>query len=78
MKNTKQFRKLNNLQVKAEKCLTREEAKKIIDKANKTQNKIDNQIPFLSVIYIFKYLKLLSRKINFELKYFLYSQIQKT
>tara|TARA_B100000674_G_scaffold442195_1_gene406380 strand:+ start:177 stop:350 length:174 start_codon:yes stop_codon:yes gene_type:complete len=42
MKNTKQFRKLNNLQVKAEKCLTREEAKKIIDKANKTQDKIGN------------------------------------
>ena len=41
MKNTKQYRKLNNLQVKAEKCLTREEAKKIIDKANKTQHKID-------------------------------------
>ena len=41
MKNTKQYRKFNNLQVKAEKCLTREEAKKIIDKANKTQDKID-------------------------------------
>ena len=41
MKNTKQYRKLNNLQVKAEKCLTREEAKKIIDKANKTQDRID-------------------------------------
>ena len=63
MKNTKQYRKLNNLQVKAEKCLTREEAKKIIDKANKTQDKIDKQFPFLSIIYIylnvFKYLKLL-------------------
>ena len=46
MKNTKQFRKLNNLQVKAEKCLTREEAKKIIDKANKTQDKIDKQFSF--------------------------------
>ena len=41
MKNTKQYRKLNNLQVKAEKCLTREEAKKIIDKAKKTQDRID-------------------------------------
>jgi len=41
MKNTKQYRKLNDLQVKAEKCLTREEAKKIINKANKAQNKID-------------------------------------
>ena len=38
MKNTKQYRKLNSLQVKAEKCLTREEAKKIINKANKTQD----------------------------------------
>ena len=46
MKNTKQFRKLNNLQVKAEKCLTREEAKKIIDKANKTQDKINKQFTF--------------------------------
>tara|TARA_Y100000589_G_scaffold172388_1_gene163642 strand:+ start:1832 stop:1960 length:129 start_codon:yes stop_codon:yes gene_type:complete len=41
MKNTKQYRKLNLLQVKAEKCSTREEAKKIINKANKTQEKID-------------------------------------
>ena len=40
MKNTKQYRELNNLQVKAEKCLTRDEAKKIIDKANKTQDRI--------------------------------------
>ena len=55
MKNTKQYRKLNNLQVKAEKCLTREEAKKIIDKANKTQDKIDNQFTFLSIIYIYLY-----------------------
>ena len=43
MKNTKQYRKLNNLQIKAEKCLTREEARKIINKANKTQEKISNQ-----------------------------------
>ena len=42
MKNTKQHQKLNNLQVKAEKCLTREEAKKIIVKANKAQKKINN------------------------------------
>ena len=40
MKNSKQHQKFNNLQVKAEKCLTRKEAKKIIIKANKTQNKI--------------------------------------
>ena len=42
MKNTKQHRKFNNLQVKAEKCLTREEAQKIIYKANKTQDKINS------------------------------------
>ena len=41
MKNTKQYRKLNHLQVKAEKCLTREEAKKILNKADKTQEKIN-------------------------------------
>ena len=41
MKNSKQYRKLKDLQVKAEKCLTREEAKKIINKANKTQEKIN-------------------------------------
>tara|TARA_B100000579_G_C22377788_1_gene641384 strand:+ start:65 stop:193 length:129 start_codon:yes stop_codon:yes gene_type:complete len=41
MKNSKQHRKLNNLQVKAEKCLTRKEAKKILIKANKAQDKIN-------------------------------------
>jgi len=40
MKNSKQHRKLNNLQVKAEKCLTRNEAQKIIAKASKAQEKI--------------------------------------
>ena len=40
MKNSKQHKKLNNLQVKAEKCLTREEAKKILSKASKAQDKI--------------------------------------
>ncbi len=40
MKNSKQHRKLNNLQVKAEKCLTRDEAQKILAKASKAQNKI--------------------------------------
>ena len=40
MNKSNQHRKLNNLQVKAEKCLTRKEAKKIIEKASKTQNKI--------------------------------------
>tara|TARA_Y100000589_G_scaffold19812_1_gene16430 strand:- start:513 stop:641 length:129 start_codon:yes stop_codon:yes gene_type:complete len=42
MKNSKQHLKLNNLQVKAEKCLTRKEAKKILNKADKTQNKLNN------------------------------------
>tara|TARA_Y100000589_G_scaffold57459_1_gene47819 strand:- start:13306 stop:13437 length:132 start_codon:yes stop_codon:yes gene_type:complete len=43
MKNSKQHRKLNNLQVKAEKCLTRDEAKKILNKAIKAQDKISNK-----------------------------------
>ena len=42
MKNSKQHRKLNNLQVKAQQCLSRKEAKKIINKASKAQNKINN------------------------------------
>jgi len=42
MKNSKQHKKLNNLQVKAEKCLSRKEAKKILIKASKTQDKINN------------------------------------
>ena len=42
MKNSKQHQKLNNLQVKAEKCSSRKEAKKILAKANKTQDKINN------------------------------------
>ena len=41
MKNSKQHQKLNNLQVKAEKCLSREEAKKILYKASKAQDKIN-------------------------------------
>ena len=40
MKNSKQHQKLNNLQVKAEKCLSRKEAKKILNKADKAQGKI--------------------------------------
>ena len=40
MKNSKQIQKLKNLNVKAENCLTREEAKKIISKATKAQRKI--------------------------------------
>ena len=42
MKNLKQHQKLNNLQVKAEKCLSRKEAKKILHKASKAQDKINN------------------------------------
>ena len=41
MKNSKQHLKLNNLQVKAEKCTSRKDAKKILVKANKAQNKIN-------------------------------------
>ena len=41
MKSSKQHLKLNNLQVKAEKCLSRKEAKKIIIKAEKAQDKIN-------------------------------------
>ena len=41
MSNSKEHRKLNNLQVKAEKCLSRKEAKKILVKANKTQDKLN-------------------------------------
>ena len=41
MKNSKQHQKLNNLQVKAEKCLSREEAKKILLKASKAQDKLN-------------------------------------
>ncbi len=40
MKNSKQHLKLNSLQVKAENCQSRKEAKKILIKANKAQDKI--------------------------------------
>ena len=40
MKISKQLQKLKNLNVKAENCLSREEAKKIISKATKAQSKI--------------------------------------
>ena len=40
MSNTKQLKKLKNLNLKAEKCLTRVEAKKILVKATKAQSKI--------------------------------------
>ena len=41
MSNTKQLQKLKNLNVKAEKCLTRDEAQKILIKATKAQSKIN-------------------------------------
>ena len=41
MGNTKQLQKLKKLNVKAEKCLTRDEAKKILIKATKAQSKIN-------------------------------------
>ncbi len=40
MKISKQLQKLKNLNVKAQQCLTRDEAKKIISKAMKAQSKI--------------------------------------
>ena len=41
MKKSKHHLKLNDLQVKAENCLTRKEAKKILLKADKAQDKIN-------------------------------------
>ena len=40
MKISKQLKRLKNLNLKAENCSTREEAKKIISKAIKVQSKI--------------------------------------
>ena len=40
MKNLKQHNKLKKLQVKAENCLNRDEAKKILLKATKAQSKL--------------------------------------
>ena len=42
MSNTKQLKKLKNLNLKAEKCLSRDEAQKILVKANKVQSKINS------------------------------------
>ena len=42
MKLSKQLNKLKNLNVEAEKCSTREEARIIINKANKVQSKINS------------------------------------
>ena len=41
MSNKSQLQKLKNLNVKAEKCLTREEARTILKKATKAQSKIN-------------------------------------
>ena len=41
MSNKSQLQKLKNLNVKAEKCLTREEARTILIKATKVQSKIN-------------------------------------
>ena len=44
MSRTKQHKKINKLQLKAELCLDRDVAKEIILKANKVQNKF-RQLP---------------------------------
>jgi|TARA_A100001015_G_scaffold320277_1_gene446058 hypothetical protein len=44
MSQTKQHKKINKLQLKAELCLDRDAAKEIILKANKVQNKF-RQLP---------------------------------
>ena len=41
LNNIKHIQKLKNLNVKAEKCINRKEAKKILIKANKAQKKIN-------------------------------------
>ena len=41
MSKKKQLKKLKNLNLKAEKCITREEARTILIKATKAQNKIN-------------------------------------
>ena len=41
MSNTKQLQKLKKLNIKAEKCLTRDEAKKKLIKATKAQSKLN-------------------------------------
>ena len=42
MKISKQLKKLKNLNIQAEQCSSRDEAIKIINKAKKAQNKINN------------------------------------
>jgi hypothetical protein len=41
MNPLKQYKKLQQLSVKAEQCLSREEAKEVLRKANKAQCKLD-------------------------------------
>tara|TARA_R100001509_G_C4695247_1_gene158217 strand:+ start:91 stop:264 length:174 start_codon:yes stop_codon:yes gene_type:complete len=41
MKPLKQYKKLQTLNVKAERCLSREEAQRLIRKADKAQRKLD-------------------------------------
>ena len=41
MSNKRQLQKLKDLNVKAEKCLTRDEARNILIKATKAQSKIN-------------------------------------
>ena len=41
MSKKKQLKKLKNLNLKAEKCITREEARTILIKATKAQSKIN-------------------------------------
>ena len=44
MKISKQLKKIKNLNVKAENCLTRKKAKEIIRESIKIQNKIQSKI----------------------------------
>jgi hypothetical protein len=41
MNPLKQYKKLQTLNVKAERCLTREEAQEVIKKADKARNKLN-------------------------------------
>ncbi|WP_269623197.1 hypothetical protein [Prochlorococcus marinus] len=47
MNPAKQHSKLLKLQAKAENCLSREEAQKIIRKANKANNKLSSEEAFI-------------------------------
>ena len=54
MGNTKQLQKLKNLNVKAEKCLTRDEAKKIMQYNSIRKNNFDNPLGPLLIKKTFK------------------------